>query len=90
LEHVPKELTGFFDKDLLQLIDIEGFFPDHMIALCFEIEPDVEHGRAVGQPADRDEINGGSGWASLNKAVPRLTWFSVCSSLVLRQQLFGA
>jgi hypothetical protein len=52
LEHVPKELTGFFDKDLLQLIDIEGFLPDHMIALCFEIEPDVEHAGGVQTSAD--------------------------------------
>jgi hypothetical protein len=29
LEQVPKKLTDFFDKDLLQLIEIERFL-DHM------------------------------------------------------------
>ncbi len=30
-EQVPKKLTDYFDKDLLQLIDIERFFFDRMI-----------------------------------------------------------
>ena len=31
LEQVPKKLTDFFDKDLLQLIEIERFLFDHMV-----------------------------------------------------------
>jgi hypothetical protein len=36
LEQVPEKLTNFFDKDLLQLIDIERSFFDHMIPCDLE------------------------------------------------------
>ena len=31
LEHVPKKLRDFFDKDMLQLFEIERFLFDHVI-----------------------------------------------------------
>jgi len=31
LVQVSKKVTGFFDKDLLQLIDTERFLFDHMV-----------------------------------------------------------
>lgn len=31
LEHVPKKLIDFFDKDMLQHFDFEQFLFDHMI-----------------------------------------------------------
>jgi hypothetical protein len=31
LEHVPKKLLAFFDKDMLQLFEFERFLFDHLI-----------------------------------------------------------
>jgi hypothetical protein len=31
LEHVPKKLHDFFDKDMLQLFEMERFLFDHLI-----------------------------------------------------------
>ncbi len=31
LEHVPKKLLDFFDKDMLQLFEFERFLFDHVI-----------------------------------------------------------